>query len=209
MATTGSAGTRLVILRGNSGSGKSSTARELRARLGRGVAWVEQDYLRRTVLREKDAPGGANIGLIDQTVRYALDCGYDVVLEGILCRRAGPTCPLVISRRGISLLLVWRRPVWGLRRRSRATLMGWLLRVVRLCRRRWLLLPTWRLTVVLGTRHALLMWRTPTRSPDDQPHDQCDDGWDEQHAHHPPQRLGGIRLGKVQSKRHSSVLLER
>lgn len=90
MATTGSAGTRLVILRGNSGSGKSSTARELRARLGRGVAWVEQDYLRRTVLREKDAPGGANIGLIDQTVRYALDCGYDVVLEGILCRRAGP-----------------------------------------------------------------------------------------------------------------------
>ena len=42
---TGHAGTRLVVLRGNSGSGKSTTARELRARLGRGVAWVEQDHL--------------------------------------------------------------------------------------------------------------------------------------------------------------------
>jgi predicted kinase len=76
--------TKLVVLRGNAGSGKSSTARELCRRLGRGVAWVEQDYLRRIILREHDVPGGLNIGLIDQTVRYALDNGYDVILEGIL-----------------------------------------------------------------------------------------------------------------------------
>ncbi len=75
---------KLVVLRGNSGSGKSSTARELRRRLGRGVAWVEQDNLRRVVLREHDVPDGINIGLIDQTVRYALSHGYDVILEGIL-----------------------------------------------------------------------------------------------------------------------------
>jgi hypothetical protein len=85
VATTGSAGTRLVILRGNSGSGKSSTAKLLRCRLRRrGVAWIEQDYLRRIVLREHDVPSGANIGLIDQVARYALDCEYDVILEGIL-----------------------------------------------------------------------------------------------------------------------------
>jgi predicted kinase len=84
---TGSDRTRLVVLRGNSGSGKSSVARELRARLGRGVAWVEQDCLRRIVLREHDVQHGANIGLIDQTVRYALDKGYDVILDGILSTR--------------------------------------------------------------------------------------------------------------------------
>ncbi|MFF0345859.1 kinase [Kribbella sp. NPDC004875] len=81
---TGSPSTRLVVLRGNSGSGKSTTAKALRERLGRGTAWVEQDYLRRILLRERDVPGGVNVGLIDTNVRYALDHGYDVVLEGIL-----------------------------------------------------------------------------------------------------------------------------
>jgi predicted kinase len=82
----GDATTRLVVLRGNSGSGKSTTAQEVRRRVGRGVAWVEQDYLRRVLLREHDRRGAANIGLIDQTVRYALDNGYHVILEGILYR---------------------------------------------------------------------------------------------------------------------------
>jgi predicted kinase len=78
--------TRLVVLRGNCGSGKSTTAQEVRRRVGRGVAWVEQDYLRRILLREHDRPGAPNIGLIDQTVRYALDHGYHAILEGILYR---------------------------------------------------------------------------------------------------------------------------
>jgi predicted kinase len=84
---TGTERTRLVILRGNSGSGKSTTAKELRRRLGRGVAWVEQDYLRRIVLREHDVAGGVNIGLIDAAVRYVLDNGYDAILEGIFYTR--------------------------------------------------------------------------------------------------------------------------
>lgn len=40
--------------------------------------------MRRNVLRERDVPGGANIGLIDTVARYALDHGYDVVVEGIM-----------------------------------------------------------------------------------------------------------------------------
>lgn len=82
--TTGSPDTVLVCIRGNSGSGKSSIARELRHRHGRGCALVEQDYLRRIVLRERDKPGGVAPALIEQTVRFALDHGYHVVLEGIL-----------------------------------------------------------------------------------------------------------------------------
>lgn len=84
VSRVGDGTTRLVVIRGNSGSGKSATAQEVRRRVGRGVAWVEQDYLRRTLLREHDRPRQPNIGLIDQTVRYALDSGYHVILEGIL-----------------------------------------------------------------------------------------------------------------------------
>ncbi|MBZ4017769.1 kinase [Streptomyces purpurogeneiscleroticus] len=80
----GSEETRLVFLRGNSASGKSSVAAGLRKRFGRGLALVGQDNLRRVVLREHDRPGAANIGLIDLTARYALDAGYHVVVEGIL-----------------------------------------------------------------------------------------------------------------------------
>ena len=74
----------LIVLRGNSGSGKSSVARALRERYGYGLAWVEQDYLRRTLLREHDVEGGKNIGLIETNVRYCLGVGYVTVLEGIL-----------------------------------------------------------------------------------------------------------------------------
>ncbi|PSK65780.1 hypothetical protein B0E53_02274 [Micromonospora sp. MH33] len=81
---TGSPDTIVVCIRGNSGSGKSSIARELRRRHGRGCALVEQDYLRRTLLRERDKSGGIAPALIAQTVRFALDHGYHVVLEGIM-----------------------------------------------------------------------------------------------------------------------------
>ncbi|MEU4733106.1 kinase [Streptomyces sp. NPDC023588] len=80
----GTPDTRLVVLRGNSASGKSSVAAGVRARFGRGLALVGQDVMRRDVLREHDRPDGANIGLIDTVARYALDAGYHVVVEGIL-----------------------------------------------------------------------------------------------------------------------------
>jgi predicted kinase len=88
---TGSDSTILVVIRGNSGSGKSTIARRLQVGHGRGCAWVEQDHLRRILLRERDLPGGLAPVLIGQTVRTALDHGYHVVLEGILhAGRYGP-----------------------------------------------------------------------------------------------------------------------
>jgi predicted kinase len=76
----------LVILRGNSGSGKTTTAREVRRRFGRGCALVEQDYLRRVVLREHGMDGVPAVapGFIVTVVRAALTQGYHVVLEGML-----------------------------------------------------------------------------------------------------------------------------
>jgi predicted kinase len=75
---------RLIVLRGNSASGKSTVAAQIRALYRRGVAIVAQDNLRRIVLQERDVPGGANIGLIEQVARYALDAGYHTIVEGIL-----------------------------------------------------------------------------------------------------------------------------
>jgi predicted kinase len=81
---TGHAHTRLIVIRGNSGSGKSTIARQLQLRHGRGCALVEQDYLRRIVLRERDHVGGAAAALIEHTARFALDHDYHVIVEGIL-----------------------------------------------------------------------------------------------------------------------------
>lgn len=75
---------RLIVLRGNSGSGKSSVAAEIRARYGGGIALVGQDHLRRVVLREREAAGGAHIGLIDLVARFAARSGYHVIVDGIL-----------------------------------------------------------------------------------------------------------------------------
>ncbi|MFC6021329.1 AAA family ATPase [Plantactinospora solaniradicis] len=76
----------LVIIRGNSGSGKTTAAREVRRRFGRGAALLEQDYLRRTVLREHDSAHIQPVApaFITATARAALDLGYHVILEGIL-----------------------------------------------------------------------------------------------------------------------------
>ncbi|MBL7259418.1 AAA family ATPase [Paractinoplanes lichenicola] len=79
----------LVVIRGNSGSGKTTSAREVRRRYGRGCALVEQDYVRRTMLREHDGgPDDAVApGFVVGIARAALEAGYHVVLEGILHSR--------------------------------------------------------------------------------------------------------------------------
>ncbi|MGD7789618.1 zeta toxin family protein [Propionibacteriaceae bacterium Y1700] len=46
----------LVIIRGNSASGKTTAARSLQLALGRGTANIGQDHFRRVVLREHDVP---------------------------------------------------------------------------------------------------------------------------------------------------------
>jgi predicted kinase len=74
----------IVIIRGNSASGKSTIAARIRELNGPGIAIVSQDLLRRVVLKEKDQPGAVNIGLIDAVARYALGSGYHVIIEGIL-----------------------------------------------------------------------------------------------------------------------------
>jgi hypothetical protein len=76
----------LLVIRGNSASGKTTAAREARRRFGRGAAVVEQDYFRRVVLREHGGIGTDAVapGSIDMCVRHLLGAGYHVIVEGIL-----------------------------------------------------------------------------------------------------------------------------
>lgn len=77
-------GARLVLLRGNSGSGKSTIAEQLRLRRGtRDVAILGQDNIRRIVLREADGAGSQHVALITEMTRWCLARGTHVVLEGI------------------------------------------------------------------------------------------------------------------------------
>lgn len=103
-AAAGRSDTRLVVIRGNSASGKSSVAQGLRDHYGRGVAIVAQDVIRRNVLREHDTKGGANIALLGRIARHALDAGFHVVLEGILYadRYSHMITSLVRDHRGVS-----------------------------------------------------------------------------------------------------------
>ncbi|MCV7134100.1 AAA family ATPase [Mycobacterium hodleri] len=67
----GSTSTGLVVLRGNSGSGKSTVARRLQDRQVRRLAVVSQDVLRRDVLRVPDQPANPAVELIDLVARFA------------------------------------------------------------------------------------------------------------------------------------------
>lgn len=75
--------TKLIVLRGPSGSGKSSTAKELRLAQTEKMALIEQDHFRRIVLKEKDVPNGLNADLIKQTVLFGLEHSFHVIMEGI------------------------------------------------------------------------------------------------------------------------------
>lgn len=85
MTTVGNESTRLVILRGDSASGKTTTALALRERLGQKVALIHQDYFRREILSNEDKSQRSRDAsiLIVGAAREALNLGYDVILDGI------------------------------------------------------------------------------------------------------------------------------
>ncbi|TLF39641.1 kinase [Lacticaseibacillus zeae] len=74
---------QLIILRGNSGSGKTTTAKVLREHLT-DTLLISQDVIRRDMLAEKDKPNSPNIALIDLIARFGLQHEKVVILEGIL-----------------------------------------------------------------------------------------------------------------------------
>lgn len=75
---------KIIILRGNSGSGKTTVANRLQKELGRGTLVISQDVIRREMLWVKDEEGTKAISLLINLVRYGKENCDFVVLEGIL-----------------------------------------------------------------------------------------------------------------------------
>ncbi|MFD1454099.1 AAA family ATPase [Levilactobacillus lanxiensis] len=79
--------TKLVVLRGNSGSGKTTTARQLQRVLGPTALLISQDVVRRKILHAPDTVGTPAIAVMAELVAWGRARGFAVIiLEGILKR---------------------------------------------------------------------------------------------------------------------------
>jgi predicted kinase len=75
---------KIIILRGNSGSGKTTVAKALQKKLGRGTLIISQDVIRREMLWVRDGSETKAISLLIDLVKYGRkNCDF-VILEGIL-----------------------------------------------------------------------------------------------------------------------------
>lgn len=94
----------LILLRGNSGSGKTSVANEIHDILGEGTLLISQDYVRRIMLKVKDKPMNLAIGLIQSMIEYGLNhCEYTIV-EGILTEKNTEICCAKSQKKPIELM---------------------------------------------------------------------------------------------------------
>lgn len=75
---------KLVIIRGNSGSGKSSLARQLQRELGRNTLVIPQDTVRRDMLWARDGADTEAQPLLQTLLRYGYAHSEVTILEGIL-----------------------------------------------------------------------------------------------------------------------------
>ena len=73
---------QLVIIRGNSGSGKNSLAKKLQNHFGRGTLVISQDLVRRDMLKEKVEPDNLSISLTETIARYGHEHDMLVIVEG-------------------------------------------------------------------------------------------------------------------------------
>lgn len=75
---------KLIILRGNSGSGKTTIAKELQKHFGRNTMLISQDVIRRDMLWAKDGESTEAIPLMKELLAYGIKHSDIVILEGIM-----------------------------------------------------------------------------------------------------------------------------
>src|SRR5690625_4234401 len=74
---------KIIILRGNSGSGKTTIAKALQRYFGKGTFLVSQDMVRREMLYVNDGIDSPAIDLMIDMVKYGKEKCEIVILEGI------------------------------------------------------------------------------------------------------------------------------
>lgn len=75
---------KLIILRGNSGSGKTTIAKELQNRFGSNTMLISQDVIRRDMLKVKDGENTQALPLMKELLIYGSNHSNVVILEGIM-----------------------------------------------------------------------------------------------------------------------------
>lgn len=75
---------KLILIRGNSGSGKSSAAKALQHKIGRNTLLIPQDVVRREMLWAHDGNNTAAIPLLISLLEYGYVHSEITILEGIL-----------------------------------------------------------------------------------------------------------------------------
>ena len=75
---------KLVIVRGNSGSGKSSVAEKLQRHFGRNTLMIPQDVVRREMLWAHDGINTAAVPLLISLLEYGYKNSEITIMEGIL-----------------------------------------------------------------------------------------------------------------------------
>ena len=75
---------KLIILRGNSGSGKTTVARKLQKKFGYNTMLLSQDEIRRNMLWVKDGIDTKALPLMIELLKYGNEHSEIVILEGIM-----------------------------------------------------------------------------------------------------------------------------
>lgn len=75
---------KLIILRGNSGSGKTTVAKELQKKFGYNTMLISQDEIRRNILWVKDGIDTKALPLMIELLKYGYEHSDIVILEGIM-----------------------------------------------------------------------------------------------------------------------------
>lgn len=75
---------KLIILRGNSGSGKTTIAKELQNSFDRNTMLISQDVIRRDMLKVKDGENTEALPLMKELLIYGRSHSDVVILEGIM-----------------------------------------------------------------------------------------------------------------------------
>ena len=75
---------KLIILRGNSGSGKTTVAKELQKKIGSNTLLISQDVIRREMLMVSDGPDTMALPMLKELLVYGKNHCDVVILEGIM-----------------------------------------------------------------------------------------------------------------------------
>ncbi|MBO4494454.1 MAG: kinase [Clostridiales bacterium] len=75
---------KLIILRGNSGSGKTTVAKALQQEFGENTMLISQDMIRREILKVSDGVDTKALPFLQELLRYGKQHSEIVILEGIL-----------------------------------------------------------------------------------------------------------------------------